>query len=560
MSKSSPGRYAISTFAKNVYDVAAADGKGRRLEIGRPDPYGWSVRGHDGTVKIGYTVWGDRIDGTYLSVDRSHAHMNMPATFMFARGMERAPITLTIHPKPGWKVATQLAPTRDPNVFTAPNMQWFMDSPTEVGPLTMRSWSSERGGRTSTWRLAVHHLGTEAQLDSFTTMARAVVDEHVAIWGEPAQYDLGTYTFLLDYLPWANGDGMEHRNSTVITTRNNLATRASRIAALGTFSHEFFHSWNMERLRSKALEPFDFEREDMSPDLWFGEGFTNYYESIAIRRAGFYSNDDFAEEWQDAVIGTIHSPARKHGSPVDMSRLAPFFDGGAFLDPTNRQNVFISYYQWGAVIALGLDLTLRERYNTTLDDYMRLLWREFGRHQSPAFAPERPYTHRDLREKLALLTRDSTFANDFFRRYVDGREVPDFARVLAPAGFRLHTDSVETPWVGASLADDSAGVFVNWSQEGGSFHAAGIVNGDVVHALDGVRVTSLDSLNALIGRHAPGDVVQVGVMQQGARNTVPMKILGRRRMTLVTFEKAGLTVTPEIQRFRTSWLGSKAAP
>lgn len=559
MSRSSPGRYAISTFAKNVYDVTASDGKGRTLEITRPDTHGWSVRGHDGTVRISYTVWGDRIDGTYLSVDHSHAHMNMPATFMFAHGMESAPIKLTIHPLPGWKVATQLAPTRDPNVFTAPNLQWFMDSPTEVGPITIRSWTETRGNKTSTWRLAVHHVDTEADVDSFAVMVHAVVDQEIAIWGEPAGYDYGTYTFLFDYLPWASGDGMEHRNSTVISRSTPIADSARRLRNLNTVAHEFFHSWNMERLRSKGIEPFDFDRENMSSELWFGEGFTNYYAPLVIRRAGLYTNDDWVRFALNPVIETLQSPARRHGSPVDMSREAPFFDGGAYLDPTNRQNTFISYYTWGSVVALGLDLSLREKYGITLDDYMRRLWRNYGSHQSRAFVPERPYTVAALREELGSLTKDTAFANDYFRRFIEGREVPDFAKLLAPAGFLLSTDSAAQPYLGASLDNDTSKVFVNWSQEGGSMYAAGIASGDIVYAIDKVPAVSIDSLNAIIARHRVGDVVDVDVVQQSVRRTVPMKIIGRKAMKIVSYETAKLQVTPEIARFREAWIGSRPA-
>ena len=557
MSRSSPGRYALSSFAKNVYDMTALNGRNRPLALDRVDSHGWRVRGHDGTVRITYTVWGDRIDGTYLSVDHSHAHLNMPATFIFARELESAPITLTIHPQPGWKIATQLAPTRNPNVFTAPNLQWFMDSPTEIGPVMIRSWSETRGEKTSTWRLAVHHLGTEADVDSFTVMARSIVEEAIAMWGEPAGYDLGTYTFLLDYLPWGSGDGMEHRNSTIIASTQDIGDRARRISRLGTLSHEFFHSWNMERLRSKEIEPFNFDGEDMSGDLWLGEGFTNYYGPLIIRRAGLYTDDEYASQIGNAVIETINSPARMHGSPVDMSRAAIFFDGGAYLDPTNRQNTFLSYYTWGSVIAAALDLTLRERFGKTLDDYMRLLWREYGKHQSAAFAPARPYTHADLRASLSTLTGDAAFAGDFFDRYVDGREVPDFTSLLAPAGFRLDVDSTASPYLGASLDDDSTGVFVNWSQAGGSLYDAGIANGDIIFTIDGARVVSIDSLNAIISRRKVGDAVNVGVIQHRVRRIVPMTIRGQRKMRVITYEKAGLTVTPEIQRFRQSWLGSK---
>jgi predicted metalloprotease with PDZ domain len=156
----------------------------------------------------------------------------------------------------------------------------------------------------------------------------------------------------------------------------------------------------MERLRSKAIEPFNFEGEDMSGELWFGEGFTNYYGPLIIRRAGFYTDEEYLSMMGGEIIGTINSPARLHGSPVDMSHDAVFFDGAQYLDPTNRENIFLSYYTWGSIVAMGLDLTLRERFDKTLDDYMRLLWREYGKHQSPALAPTRPYTLADLRSAL----------------------------------------------------------------------------------------------------------------------------------------------------------------
>src|SRR4029079_2431900 len=129
---------------------------------------------------------------------------------------------------------------------------------------------------------------------------------------------------------------------------------------------------------------------------------------------GFYSDSEFVQRMVGETIGVINAPGRRHGSPVSMSQQAVFFDGGSYSDPTNAANTFVSYYSSGLAIALGLDLTLRERYHTTLDDYMRALWRDFGSRQSAAFAPERPYTIRDLESELARLTKDSAFARDYF--------------------------------------------------------------------------------------------------------------------------------------------------
>ena len=557
MSRSSPGRYAVHEFAKNVYDVSAVDGRGRTVALTRPDPYGWDARAHDGTVRVSYTVFGDRVDGTYLAVDETHAHMNMPATFMWARGMEAAPIRLTVRPRAGWRVATQLRPTADSTVFTAPNLQWFLDSPTEVGPVSVRSWTLASGARQDTIQLALHHLGTDAQADSFARMTRDVVAEHVAFMGEPPGFDFGRYTFIVDYLPWASGDGMEHRNSTIVSARGVLAGRDAQVARIGTMSHEFFHAWNVERLRPRGLEPFDFERANMSDELWLAEGFTSYVGPLMIRRAGWYTDEEFARQLNSTILQVLESPARAYGSPVEMSRRAPFVDAATAIDPTNFSNIHLSYYTWGAAIAAGLDLTLRTRFGLALDDYMRALWHDYGRRQTAALAPARPYTRDDLRATLGRLTKDTAFANEFFRRYVEGREVVDYAPLLARAGFRLAGDSVPTPFWGASLDGDSTGVFVNWSATNGSLWPAGIVNGDVIHAIDGEAVRTPDALSAIAGRHKVGDVVQVEVTQRAGRRTVPVTLVGTSRPRLVTYESAGLTVTAEQRAFRERWLGRR---
>ena len=558
MARSSPGRYSPTGFAKNVYDVRAEDSRGRALKITRPNPHGWDVAGHDGTVRVRYTVWGDRTDGTYLSVDHSHAHMNIPATFMFSEAMKSAPIRLKIHPRAGWRVATQLKPTADSTIFTAPNMQWFMDSPTEVGPVMFSSFQHAQNGKTSTIRLAVHHVGTQAQVDSLAMLTRPVVAEQMAVFGDAPGFDNGTYTFLADYLPWASGDGMEHRNSTVVSSSRPITTHANRMAVLGTISHEFFHAWNMERLRSKMLEPFDFQRDNMSDELWLGEGFTNYYGPLTIRRAGLMTDEEYAADLGGTITYVVEASARKHGSPVEMSRLAPFFDGATWRDPTSAFQTFLSYYSWGEAVGIALDLTLRARYSTTLDDYMRLLWNEYGKHQSAALAPTRPYDMAGLRRALGTLTKDTAFANNFFRRYIEGRDVPDYAALLARAGILMTVDST-APSLGASMENDTTAVWINWTAEGGSMYAAGIANSDRIFAVDGVPVNTVDSLRAVIARKKVGETVQLDVMQKNVRRVIPMKLVGLPAHRIVTYEKAGRELTPEMRRFREAWLGSKAS-
>ena len=560
MPRSSPGRYALHEFIKNVYSVAAADGQGRPLTVTRPDPYGWDVAGHDGTVRFTYTLFGDRADGTYTGIDASHAHLNMPATFAFARGMEGAPVRLTIAKPAEWRVATQLAPTEDSLTWAAPNLQYFMDSPTEVSPHVVRTWTvAGPGGRAQTIRLALHHRGTDAQADSFAALAKRVVAEQVAMWGEAAAYDFGTYTFLADYLPWVAGDGMEHRNSTVLTSTRGLAERGEVLGNLGTLSHEFFHSWNVERLRPKSLEPFDFERANLSGELWLAEGFTSYYDDLFLRRAGILSDDEYAGGLSGTVGTVVTSPGRRYFSAVEMSMQAPFVDAAASIDPHNRQNTFISYYTWGAAIGLGLDLEIRTRFpGKSLDDYMRALWRGFGRHQTAALAPERPYTPADLRRVLAEVTGDPAFADQFFDRYVEGREVVDYERLLAAAGFLLRKAAPGRGWLGAFLVDTPDGVLVDGVVAGGTLYEAGVSRGDVVRSVDGQAVASADALRAAVGAKAAGDAVELEVEQRGAVKRVRAVLAENPQLEIVTYEAAGRPLTDAMRSFRAAWLGSRA--
>jgi predicted metalloprotease with PDZ domain len=199
MSRASPGRYSLHDFAKNVYDVHAFTRDGREVATARPDPYGWNVPDHGDTVKVTYKIFGDVVDGTYLAVDTSHAHINMPAAIMWARGLDDRPATVTFA-LPGdsrWQVATQLHPGSAALEFTAPNLQYLMDSPVELGPVSIRQFSV--GPRT--FRFAVHHLGTGAELDDFVKDVEKIVRQEGAVFGEYPEYEPGHYTFLADYLP-----------------------------------------------------------------------------------------------------------------------------------------------------------------------------------------------------------------------------------------------------------------------------------------------------------------------------------------------------------------------
>jgi predicted metalloprotease with PDZ domain len=561
MSRSSPGRYALHEFAKNVYSVSAADGQGRALAVTRPNPHQWDVAaGHDGTVTFRYTLYGDRADGTYNGIDESHAHLNAPATFAWARGLGAAPVTVRIRPaSASRKVATQLVPTADSMVFTAPNLQYLLDSPIEVSAFSLRSWPVTVNGQTSTIRLAVHHAGTEAEVDEYAEMAKQVVAEQIAMWRE-LPLDFGSYTFLADYLPYTPGDGMEHRNSTVLTSTRPLSTGAK--ANLGTLSHEFFHLWNVERLRPRSLEPFDYERENMSPDLWFAEGFTQYYTPLFVRRAGVTTDAEYAQALGAVVNAVVNAPGRRYFSAPEMSMQAPFVDAAVANDPNNRGNTFLSYYTWGSGIGLGLDLTLRERSKgrTSLDDYMRAMWREYGRYQSADLAPERTYTIDDLERVLGEVAGDAGFARDFFARYIRGRDAVDYTALLGRAGFLVQPADPGRIWLGAPLAEqDGRVVLAGASTVGSPLYRAGLDRGDAILKLGGISVRTPAEVEAVLASRKPGETIEIEWEGRAGARRGTLMLVADPRLEVVTYESAGRPLTREMRALRAAWLGSQAA-
>jgi predicted metalloprotease with PDZ domain len=562
MSRSSPGRYAIHDFAKNVYDVRAAGPDGRELTVIRSDPSGWTVASHGDTVTVRYKVYGDLIDGTYLAIDTTHLHMNMPAAIMWARGFDDAPATLTFEQPPGvtgraWTVATQLHPGASPLAFAAPNLQYLMDSPVEFGALALRQFSV--GGRT--FRVAVHHTGGDGELDRFVRDIERVVREEGAIYGEYPAYEPGHYTFLADYLPYADRDGMEHRNSTVMTSSTSI--QADRAGLLGTVAHEFFHNWNVERIRPRDIEPFDLDRANMSSDLWLAEGFTEYYGPLALQRAGLASLAETSHTFGDLVDIVLNGPGRSVRSAEEMSRMAPFVDGAKTIDRTNWSNTVISYYPYGGAIALALDLTLRDRTDnrTTLDDFMRAMWRVHGK---PGGSREgyvdRPYTTDDAQARLAEVSGDAAFAREFFDRYVRGREVADYARLLQRAGFAVKKRDGGRAWWGDVRLDSRGdGARVGAVVPANSpAYAAGIDQDDTLTQIAGERVTSAEAVNTVISRHRPGEHVTIAYVDRtGASRTSSVVLAENPHVDVTAVESAGGSLSSAQRAFRDRWLRSQ---
>ena len=561
MSRSSPGRYAVHEFAKNVFDVRITDASGAALPVTRPNPHHWTVTSHAGAVRVAYQIFGDRVDGTYLGIDSTHAHINMPAALMWARGFELRPVTVRFAPPEGagWRVGTQLLPGADPFTYTAPNFQYLMDSPTELSAFSLRTFTLADVPRAPIVRLVVHHTGADAELDDFARDVERIVRETGRVYGEFPAFDGNTYTFIADYTPSADGDGMEHRNSTIVTSQGSI--RGNRFGLLDTISHEFFHAWNVERIRPRALEPFNFEDANMSGELWLAEGFTSYYGPLVLLRAGLSRVDDFIEEMASIINVVQSSPGRRLRSAEEMSRLAPLVDGAAAVDRTNFDNTYISYYTWGAAIGLGLDLTLRDRSGgaVTLDHFMRALWQKHGKPggKAPGYV-DVPYTMSDLKAALATVAGDAAFADDFFARFIQGRDVVNYEALLARAGLVLRPTSPGRPYAGQLGLSDVQGrtLVVSAAPLGSPVYEAGLDRDDVIVSVGGRAIAGAPDFERLIRARKPGDEVPVVFERGGRRITAVLALIQDPQLEIVRAEEIGRPITDAQRRFREAWLSS----
>ena len=564
MSRSSAGRYATHEFGKNIYNVTATDVSGKPLPFKQIEGDVYEVGEHAETVIISYTLFANWTDGTYASIDVSHAHLNMPAAFMWVPGQEKRAVKFEFNDldKYGWKVATQLKHD-GANIYSAPDLQYMMDSPTELSNFKETSWDVvNTDGKKEKINLTIHSDDSQTAVDNFGKMVQKMVLEEKAVYGELPTYDFGEYTFLDDVYPTTSGDGMEHRNSTCIVQPIDKV-EGNELRLLGTFSHEYFHSWNVKRIRPKSLEPFNFEHANMSGELWFAEGFTQYYGELLLERSGFRTADEYMRTLGGLVNSVLNTPGAAKYTPVQSSNHSVFADAGVSIDPNNDNNIFTSYYAYGGATALALDLRLRSEFNLTLDDYMRTVWLARGKVM-------KPYTIPDLQTDLAKLTKNPKFAADFFNRYIYGVEKNNYEALLAKAGLLLRKAQAEKAWAGPlsttpgrgrsgqARTAGAEGLPIQASTVIGTpVYKAGLDAGDIILKADGKEIKDMQAFNDIVAAKKVGDKIVINYKNRTGDHETTITLEENPFLEVVTYEKAGKELTKDQQDFRSGWLNSK---
>jgi predicted metalloprotease with PDZ domain len=495
-----PGYYRIMDYAKFVKDFRAEDGAGQELPFEKTAKNTWRIRsGKTAAVVVSYDVYAFTrfVADSYLSDDGGF--ITPTGVFMHVAGHLQDPVTVTVLPPPDWKqVSTGLDPVPGrPNTFSAPDFDTLYDCPILIGNQEILTF--EAAGLPHT--VAAYDLGSFDRA-KFTGDLEKIVEAAAALMGElPYRH----YTFLII---GPGGGGLEHLNSTAVTLNpGSLGDARGYKGWLSFIAHEYFHLFNVKRIRPVALGPFDYDRENYTNLLWFSEGVTVYYEFRLLNRAGLMARDEVLERFGSTIADYENAPGRRHQSATLSS-----FDTwtGFFGRSEHAANTTISYYDIGCGLGLLLDLRIREasKGRSSLDDVMRTLYRTFYKEKKRGFT-DREF--RDVCERAAGVP-----LGEIFDVYAATVEKWDYAKYLGYAGLAIDLEprAVSGPWLGASTQDQNGSPVVSTIEPDSPASLAGLSAQDEILAVDGTRV-SQRSFSGTLSTHKSGDKIKVLFSRRG---------------------------------------------
>ena len=555
MAKWSPGRYGVFDFAKNVQELRAVAENSATRTVKRVDDQTWSVAPLGSTtLTISYKVFGNDLSGTFSQLDSRHANYNGASIFMYVVGHKPDPVKLTIDPPAGWRIVNGWTTRAGQTEWKFPNWDVMIDAPTEIAP----DWTEDNfevNGKE--YHVVVHSFGPEGgKRPALVRDIEKIVRAEVAMWGPP---EFEEYTFLIHFAADDHsGDGMEHLTSTQIIEPGALSEAGVHEQTLGTVSHEFFHVWNVKRLRPQELGPWDFTRPLSTRGLWIAEGFTNYYGHMMLRRSGLWDEKKFLDRQAQTIRGIESAQGSRLMSAEESSMSAPFIDDAAHVQLTNLQNTSISYYPKGQLIALVMDLLVRGRTKgkASLDDVMRDMYEELylKSPNSSYYLRGRGYQPEDL-ERIA--SRRAGFdMGDFFKRHVRDVEVLPYEEAFGYVGLRLVKTQAKEPfdagmWV--TFEDPREGVIEN-VRNNSPAEDAGLQSQDAIVSLGGKDVTKDSWLKAL-ARYKTGDSVPV-VVRRDRRTIKTNMVLGQPERFDYKIEERSDALA-EQKALRAAWLSGK---
>ncbi|WP_237586905.1 M61 family metallopeptidase [Pontibacter russatus] len=504
-----PGSYLVREFAKNVEGFEAADKEGKPLRSEKIDKNTWRVYSNKAdVVRASYDVYANELTVRTSFLDASHGYVNGTSVFMYPEGYQDLNGTLAVKPHKGWdKVSTGLKSTGN-FTYTFPNYDILADSPLEIGNHEVYKFTTAGIPH----EVAIYGEGNFDPKELMADMQQ-VTEQAVSVFGE---LPVERYLFIVHNLQ-RGGGGLEHLNSTTLqTSRWNYGTEAGYNGFLSLVAHEYFHLWNVKRLRPQPLGPFDYNQENYTDLLWVSEGITSYYDDLLVRRAGFTS----PQRYLDIIAGSITSVESTPGNKVQTVAEASF-DAWIkyYRSNENSRNAEVSYYTKGGVLGHLLNMEVMEatKGEKSLDDVMRYMYERYYKQL------DRGFTEKEFKEAVEKVSGRNMDA--FFRDFVNGTKTPDYNSYFDAAGLRLvniNEGGKAASW-GASTVVSDGRVLVRSVSRGGSAYEGGLNANDEVVAINGYRVG--EDLDSFVNRLDIGDTTEVVVAREGRLLTLHIPIL-----------------------------------
>jgi predicted metalloprotease with PDZ domain len=513
-----PGSYMIREFARNIVQLRA-ESAGEEVAARKIDKHSWQVEPCRGPLTVHYDVYAWDLSVRAAHLDQTHGFFNGTSVFLRARGQEKVPHVVDIR-RPddehcvGWRVATSLPELKARRygfgTYIAADYDELIDHPVEMGVFELATFRAH----------GVQHdiviTGMVPNLDMarLSSDLKKICETQIALF-EPRtnRAPMDRYVFMTLAVGEGYG-GLEHRASTaLICSRADLPVKGRKETSegyrtyLGLCSHEYFHTWNVKRIKPAVFAPYDLQEENYTSLLWLFEGFTSYYDDLILVRSGLIDEETYLGMLAKSINGVLRGSGRKKQSVAESS-----FDAWVkyYRQDENAPNSIVSYYAKGSLVGLALDLTIRSETNgrKSLDDVMRALWKRYGRDfygdGSKSGLGVTEAEVEDLFDEVSGLK-----LKRFFERYVRGMDDPPFAKLFAPFGVNVSDARKDTkPSLGIRSSREGSDCKLANVYEGGAAHQAGLSAGDLLIAINGIRVTATN-LETLLARYRIGDVIQV---------------------------------------------------
>lgn len=497
-----PGSYLVREFSKSVNLVKAHGNGDKALEVKKVAKNAWKIetKGHK-NVKINYEVYAFELSVRTSFLDDSHGYINGTSVFMYLDGEKELDGTLKITPHPDFKKISTALKSEGNNTFSFENYDQLVDCPIEIG--NQKEFEFDAAGVKHT--VAMYGEGNY-DIPTLKKDIAKIVEAETIIFGENPNKE---YLFIIHNISVPSG-GLEHMNSTTLQVNRWTYEGDAYLGFLSLVAHEYFHLWNVKRMRPNTLGPFDYDCENYTDLLWVMEGFTSYYDELALRRAGFYSEDEYLNK----LFGTINYVENQPGNRVQPVAHASF-DAWikAYRPNENSVNTTISYYSKGQILAAMLDLYIINKFKgeKSLDDFLQVLYAEYYKKKNVGYTEAQFQTAMEK-----FLGEDMDW---FFDKYVYGTHIVDYKKFFAGVGLDIRNKLTKAkPELGIKAYNEGGKLVISRVYAGSAAEEQGLSVNDEIVAVNGYRVDKGD-FDDMMATLANGDEFEILIARDNLMKT-----------------------------------------